>query len=122
MGQAARMRPERLVDAEHLVDGDVADRVGGDAPAGVVALAAQRQQVVAVEAQHPARVGVAIGDAERGGGAAQAAVGEELHRVHLQVSEWYISGSGTGAGTPSTRRSGMTLTRAGSRPPASTAR
>ena len=100
MGQAARMRAQRLVDAEHLVDGDVADHVNGDAPAGVVALAAQRQQVVALEAQHAAGVGMAVGDAERRGGAAQAAIGEELHRVDLQVVRVVLFGERHRLGHP----------------------
>ena len=38
------------------------------------------------------------------------------------IGDWCNSGSGIGVGTPSTRRNGITLTRAGRRPPASIAR
>ena len=74
----------RLVDAEHLIDRRVADRMRGDAPPGVLRLARERQQFVVLKAQDAARVGMSIRHAERGGRAAQAAIGEELHRVDPQ--------------------------------------
>ena len=54
--EAARVRAEALVDVEHLVDRDVADRVGRDAPAGARALSrhSSRSSLV-LEAQHALR-------------------------------------------------------------------
>ena len=77
--------PERRVDAKHLVDGDIADGMRRDTPAGVVGLVAEREELVIAHAQHAARVGMTVRHAERGGGPAQPAVGEELHRVDSEV-------------------------------------
>jgi hypothetical protein len=113
---AQGMSTARLVDAEHLIDRQIADRMRGDAPSGVLRLARERQQLVVLKAQDAARVGVSIRHAERGRRAAQATIGEELHRVDPQpIRMVTASGHGTGP-TPSTRRNAITLTRAGSRP------
>ena len=117
--EPARMRPEALVDVEHLIDRDVADGVGGDSPAGVVGLAAERREFVASKRSTPSGR-VPVVDAQRRGRAAQAAVGEKLHRVDAQRVGHELVRQRYGLGTPSTRRSGITLTRDGRPPLAST--
>jgi hypothetical protein len=74
-----------VVDVDDLLDGDVPDGVDGNAETGVMRHSAERQQLRVLEAKHASRVGVAVGNAQRRGGAAQATVGEELDRVDAQV-------------------------------------
>ena len=79
--QAARVRAERFVNAKHLVNRDVADCVSGDAPARRVRLAAQRGELVMVEAQHALLRRVPVADAQGGRRAAEPPIGEELGGV-----------------------------------------
>ena len=83
MREAAR-RVEPLVDRQHLVDRDVADRVRGDPPAGVVRLAAKSLELLAREPQQAFARRMLVVDAQRRRRAAEAAVGEKLDRVDAQ--------------------------------------
>ena len=74
-----------FVDVEHLLDRDVADRMGRDAPAGLVR---SRRTARAARPRSnrstPSWLGVAVVDAQRRRRAAQPAVGEELDRVDAE--------------------------------------
>ena len=90
--EAVRMLAERLVDVEHLLDGDVADGVRRNPPAGVVRLAAERQQFVAIErgdvrgTAEPARRDLQPVRNERADRSGFAGVDLDLqaHRLHRQ--------------------------------------
>ena len=60
---AHRTLAERLVNAQHLVDGDIPNGVGGNPPARLVRLTGQHQEFFVVETQDAACVGMPVGHA-----------------------------------------------------------
>ena len=84
MAQTGFALVEDFVDANHLIERDVADGVRADAIARIVSFPHQIEQFAGFETQHALFARDLVRFADGGSRAAQAAVGEELDRVDAQ--------------------------------------
>ena len=80
-----RSRTQCGIHAQDLINRHIPEGVRGQTQPSRMGLTGQRQKLVVRHAKHAVRGGVAVRLTERRRGAAESAVGKELHRIDAQM-------------------------------------